>query len=119
MPAGKLKNLQQIAVARIFDDDRIARAQQRAHDEIECLRRARRQQHVRCGVDRQAVPVEMLGDPLAQRREAIGMPVVGHARGRHAAHGAQRVMQPAFVDPLVRQPPAAGLDRHRMIGEDV
>ena len=44
---GQLEDLQQVAIAGVFDDHRIARAQQRAHDQVERLRRALREQDVR------------------------------------------------------------------------
>ena len=65
------------------------------------------------------IAVALLGNTLAQWRKAVRMPIVGHACSRNPAHRALRVMQATLVDPFIRQPPAARLDRDRVIGEHV
>ncbi len=91
---GELQGLQQVAPGSSTMTASPGRSS------VRTIRCARRQQHVRCGVDRQAVTVELLGNALAQRRKTIRMPIVRNPRRRHAPDRAQRMLKAAFVDPF-------------------
>ena len=118
LQAGKLQDLQQIAITRVFNNDGVSGLQQRAHHQIKCLRRALCQQHI-CRLCRYVIAPESGRDLLAQRRHAVRVPIASKTRAGHTAQGAQGMLQAAFVDPLAREPTAACLNRHRVVGEYV
>lgn len=112
------QQLQQIGVAGLLDQHRIAGAQQGAHDQVQPVRDALRQQHL-VGLGRHAGRAQAGGDGLAQRRVAIGMPIAGDAQRRHPAQVPQRLVQALLVQPFGRQPAAARLDRDGVVGIDI
>src|SRR3546814_1496148 len=92
--------------------------EQRTHHDIERLRRSLRQQNmVRINV--LSIFAQPLRDMLAQWHIAERVAITRNLHRGHARQLMQRLAHPCFVEPFGRHPPATGLDRNRMIGENI
>jgi hypothetical protein len=85
-------------ITGIFHQHRVARLQETAADQVDCVRAAKRGEYM-AGVNRSAHAAQQQGDLLAQLRQALGRAARGHARSAAAQgplhrSGRYRVLQP-------------------------
>src|SRR3546814_11483612 len=66
-----------------------------------------------------SICAQPLRDMLAQWRIAERVAITRNLHRGHARQLMQRLAHPCFVEPFGRHPPATGLDRNRMIGENI
>jgi hypothetical protein len=104
----------EVEVARVVDQHGIARPQQQAADQVDCLR-ARAGEHELVGGRRDALVGETGEEQAAQRRRAARAAVVRQEGVAGATEGPQALAQGGVRHPVGGQPAATGLE-HGSIG---